>query len=437
MQWWKILGIRPDASEKEIKRAYSTLIKQYRPHEHPEEFSKIRQAYEIATKATSSNKKKPHISRTPESSRSDTRHSGQPFSYRQNTYLEPNNEVKYNHQQLLAFNNQIYFTQQYLFNPWTLKDIRPSEKSAENKTDTIPVDKRELHYQDLFYHDASSQPEQSDTISTTALEQEINDTLTAWAANRYDESYIDSIISHKNMDAYYEFTKISEYCMKWFADNQDKLKPKAFWRYHHILKALTRLNTVFNWEHHAARLYQLLGEKIEAVLDIINPEKYQISWPQPSNNAKWFMMFLIFFTILLFWWRQASTGFSISTLYVLPVLAWWIDWGVLKKRYSNQLLSRAIEALPASAPTMFHLAIHAIYIIILLLLISFFFALSIQLIYMLLVHVDESARMYVGFLYGILSIYIFQIIKRLSKILRHQFICLQYKWVNFEMRSSN
>ncbi len=436
MQWWEILGIRSDASEKEIKRAYSTLIKQYRPHEHPEEFIEIRQAYEIARKAISSNnKKKLRINRKSERRQSDISNSGRPVSPRQNTYSEPNNSVKYNHKQLSSFNNRIYFTQQYLFHPWTIKDPRASKKQAENKKHTAPLNKHELHYHDLVYQESSSQPDHSNDDSTHTLEQEINDLLTAWATNHYDESYIDSIISHKNMNIYYGFTKISEYCLKWFVDNQDKLKPKAFWRYRRIIKTLARLNTVFDWEHHQARLYRLLGEGIEAILDIINPDKYQIPWPQPSIGAKRFMMSLIFFAILLFWWKESSSGFSSSTLYVLVALAWWIDWGVLKKRYTKLLLNRIIEALPASAPTMIYLCIHGIYIIILLLLISFFSALAIQLAYVWYKHIDESAKMLVGFLYGVISIYIFKIIISLSKILRHQFICLQYKWANLEMQS--
>jgi hypothetical protein len=43
---WRVLGIEPDASVAVVRRSYAVLIKQYRPDSHPEEFSRIREAYE-------------------------------------------------------------------------------------------------------------------------------------------------------------------------------------------------------------------------------------------------------------------------------------------------------------------------------------------------------------------------------------------------------
>ena len=48
--WWKTLGVTPDADIEAIKKAYSTLIKEYRPEQYPEQFSQIRQAFEVARK---------------------------------------------------------------------------------------------------------------------------------------------------------------------------------------------------------------------------------------------------------------------------------------------------------------------------------------------------------------------------------------------------
>lgn len=41
-----ILGISPDATERELKRAYAQLLKQFHPEEYPEEFRRIHEAYE-------------------------------------------------------------------------------------------------------------------------------------------------------------------------------------------------------------------------------------------------------------------------------------------------------------------------------------------------------------------------------------------------------
>ena len=43
---YKVLGVNADASPEEIKRAYFRLIRQHTPDRDPEEFQKIRRAYE-------------------------------------------------------------------------------------------------------------------------------------------------------------------------------------------------------------------------------------------------------------------------------------------------------------------------------------------------------------------------------------------------------
>lgn len=57
--WWKTLGVKPDADIETIKQAYSALIKANRPEEHPEQFSQIRQAFELARKQARTQTRKP------------------------------------------------------------------------------------------------------------------------------------------------------------------------------------------------------------------------------------------------------------------------------------------------------------------------------------------------------------------------------------------
>ncbi|MBQ0013965.1 MAG: J domain-containing protein [Oscillospiraceae bacterium] len=49
MNCWDILGIKPTDNLREIKRAYATKSREVHPEEHPEEFSKLHEAYEQAT----------------------------------------------------------------------------------------------------------------------------------------------------------------------------------------------------------------------------------------------------------------------------------------------------------------------------------------------------------------------------------------------------
>lgn len=49
--YYEILGIQPDASQIEIKKAYFKMIRQYSPESDPERFQKIREAYEYLKNA--------------------------------------------------------------------------------------------------------------------------------------------------------------------------------------------------------------------------------------------------------------------------------------------------------------------------------------------------------------------------------------------------
>ena len=46
MDDYKTLGLEQGASQKEIKRAYFSLVRKYSPEEAPEKFREIREAYE-------------------------------------------------------------------------------------------------------------------------------------------------------------------------------------------------------------------------------------------------------------------------------------------------------------------------------------------------------------------------------------------------------
>lgn len=47
---WKVLGIEPTTDKKKIKKAYAETVKGCHPEEHPEEFKKVYEAYQMALK---------------------------------------------------------------------------------------------------------------------------------------------------------------------------------------------------------------------------------------------------------------------------------------------------------------------------------------------------------------------------------------------------
>lgn len=50
MNPWQVLGVEPGSDRRTIKRAYTRLVKEVHPEDHPDEFMQLRQAYEWALK---------------------------------------------------------------------------------------------------------------------------------------------------------------------------------------------------------------------------------------------------------------------------------------------------------------------------------------------------------------------------------------------------
>ena len=44
---WQALGVAPDVAVSDLRRHYAALIKQFRPETHPQDFARIREAYEV------------------------------------------------------------------------------------------------------------------------------------------------------------------------------------------------------------------------------------------------------------------------------------------------------------------------------------------------------------------------------------------------------
>src|SRR5215831_6805898 len=47
VNFYEVLGVAKDADERAIKKAYFGLVRKYPPETHPEEFKRIREAYEV------------------------------------------------------------------------------------------------------------------------------------------------------------------------------------------------------------------------------------------------------------------------------------------------------------------------------------------------------------------------------------------------------
>jgi len=51
--FYEILGVERAADERAVKKAYFALVRKYPPETHPEEFKRIREAYEVLSNPVS------------------------------------------------------------------------------------------------------------------------------------------------------------------------------------------------------------------------------------------------------------------------------------------------------------------------------------------------------------------------------------------------
>src|SRR5579871_2283523 len=51
--YYEILGVEREADERAIKKAYFALVRKYPPETHPEEFKRVREAYEVLSNPVS------------------------------------------------------------------------------------------------------------------------------------------------------------------------------------------------------------------------------------------------------------------------------------------------------------------------------------------------------------------------------------------------
>ncbi|TWU05170.1 DnaJ domain protein [Symmachiella macrocystis] len=83
-QWplnpWEIFGLRPNAKHVELRRAYSQLIRRFRPDTHPVEFQRIHEAYQ-RLKAILGSQVQPELPSHGNASNENWSHGGSPHGY--------------------------------------------------------------------------------------------------------------------------------------------------------------------------------------------------------------------------------------------------------------------------------------------------------------------------------------------------------------------
>ena len=207
--WWKVLGVAQHAEIAEIKKAYSALIKQYRPEEYPEEFSQIRQAFEYAKKHASKQKTPPAES------------------------IKTNEEQ--NEQPVLAEPNVAIETQ---------PKYQPAEPAVRISAKILEAEQQSLH-----------SPQKN--ITARNSEESIITILYKWQHSKYKNSHlIDQVLNHDDTHDFMELKRTGHEVFAWLVEN---VKPATGFLASSInmpVTELAKLNNLFGWSLKERELYQ-------------------------------------------------------------------------------------------------------------------------------------------------------------------------------------
>jgi hypothetical protein len=203
--WWKTLGVKPDADIETIKQAYSALIKAYRPEEHPEQFSQIRQAFELARKQA----------RTETSKQSNKER--QPVALVERTATSFEQLVQTEVAAVKAEPVRII-----------INEARPTlQRSVESIT---------------------IKPEQEESIITL---------LEHWKKGKFKDSlYIDRVLNHPDTHDFTELKKAGHEVFAWLIKHIKPASGLLATSINMPVKELAKLNSLFGWSLKERDLYQ-------------------------------------------------------------------------------------------------------------------------------------------------------------------------------------
>ena len=213
--WWKTLGVKPDADIASIKKAYSTLIKEYRPEQFPEQFSQIRQAFEVARKEVTkqATKKTKAVARKP------------------NAEVEP-----------------IVVTEE---NP-----IPPVV--AQTSADSIPPAFIEKPVRiTIESQPAQKQPYTPPAKKDQPTEESIIYLLEQWKHSKYKhQQYIERILDHPHTHDFFELKQAGHQVFSWLIQNIKPATGILATSINMPAKELARLNSLFGWSLKERDLYE-------------------------------------------------------------------------------------------------------------------------------------------------------------------------------------
>ena len=204
--WWKTLGVKPDADIETIKKAYSALIKTYRPEEHPEQFSQIRQAFELARKQA-----------------------GTPTRIPSSKERQP---------------------------------VEPSDIHCEQPVQIEVADVKEEPVR-IVIDESQPLPQKRIEPITTKSEQEesILDLLEHWKKSKFkNNTYIDRVLNHPDTHDFIELKKAGHEVFSWLIKYVQPASGLLATSINMPARELAKLNSLFGWSLKERALYQQYKE---------------------------------------------------------------------------------------------------------------------------------------------------------------------------------
>ena len=218
--WWQILGVKHDADLTTIKRAYSALIKQYRPESHPEQFSQIRAAFEQAKKQAT----------TP------------PLPIDQPIKLLPQEEPQ---KEPIDTDDTVLPNE-----PCFIEAQQPIiiEYSPLPTLEKPPIPLIQLQPTVTAEYAHPKAPEKPII--------ELIELLEAWKKGKFkDHTWIDKVLTHPDTLEFYALKAATTDVFRWLVDNVKPSTPLSPTPINMPVKALARLDRLFGWSSCERELY--------------------------------------------------------------------------------------------------------------------------------------------------------------------------------------
>lgn len=280
--WWKVLGVQRGADLSEIKAAYSTLIKTYRPNTHPEEFAKIREAFEHARKQCRQTKRSSpkHVSlNIDETLGVDVKGKSKPDEVELAFTANDQNTVR----EMADLSESISAPKEDVFQMGQIgAREQVNHKAEEASSEDRIYKKNETHSESDNWSSKKSEQVPDEEYST----DRVIELLDKWKQSHFkDEQVIEHVINHPLLNDYNAFRSLSHMLISWLHQELE-IKQGLLAKKSNIPVAyLAKLDKIFGWTQREQQVFREHGGRSLNVLFALIHEGHN-NWDYVSSLNK-------------------------------------------------------------------------------------------------------------------------------------------------------